>query len=111
MWSFKVASTTRQRNTKDPSIDITMEAAAYWQYFLNILQTLFHCVCEFPCTAITPTAAAAPLAEKSSAAIIRSDISSGNAAMSLVLLDSMQSTRDTTEYVHAMAFATTKKLQ
>ncbi|KAK2990576.1 hypothetical protein RJ640_019856 [Escallonia rubra] len=91
---------------------MTIEAAPWWQYFLKTWQTLCHCTCEFPVRAMTPTAEAAPLAEKSSATMIRSEISSASVLPFFPAPpDTVEKARDPAAYEQAMAFATTKYLR
>lgn len=109
---FKMASNTNPRKESDPRKDSAREATKWWQKESNTLQTFFHSTCEFPYWPRTPTAVAAPLAEKRSPTMCKSRTITANTLPPFPLRPSIvTSTRDIAAYEHAIAFDTTKYLQ
>lgn len=101
---------TRERNTIDPRSEIKHAAAAWLQNLSKTWHTLFHITCEFPFSARTPIAQAAPLPEKSKATIIASSRVT-NVTNNLLLCPFARAiTKDKVAYANAIKFATTKYL-
>lgn len=109
---LRMANNSKTRNESDPRKESAREAAIWWQKVLNTLQTSFHPTCEFPFCPRTPTAAAAPLAEKRSPTMCKSRTVSASAHPSFPFrLTIVDRTRDAAAYAHATVFDTTKYLQ